>query len=98
MNLKPIKSDSAQLDLPVLDEVVDPDTDRARLMTALDELNRLIDRVPKAGHAVSDETLAALQQDLTEQLTKRIDALATQLRNAVPALVEAALTKHLGRN
>jgi hypothetical protein len=95
MNSKPTKSDDAQLEFPVLDEVVDPDSDRARLMTALDELNRLIDRVPKAGQAVSDETLAALQQDLVEQLTKRIDALTTQLKNAVPALVEAALRKHL---
>lgn len=95
MNSKRIKSDDAQLDLPVLDEVVDPDTDRARLMTALDELNRLIERVPKSGNRLSDEALAALQRDLSEKLTKRIDSLATALKRSIPELVEQTLREHL---
>lgn len=95
MNSKPIKSDDGQLELPVLEEVVDPDRDRARLMTALDELNRLIERVPRSGSKLSDETLAALKQDLIQKLADRIDTLAEHLKAELPALVDQVLRDHL---
>lgn len=95
MSSKPIKSDDSQLELPVLDEVVDPDADRARLMGALDELAKLIDRVPKTGKPLSDETLAAIKQDLIERLTARIDTLAKGLKAEIPALVDQILREHL---
>lgn len=95
MNSKPIKSDDSQLELPVLEEVVDPDRDRARLMSALDELSRLVDRVPKSGSKLSDETRAALKQELTQQLEGHIDALAENLKADIPALVEQVLRDHL---
>ena len=95
MSSKPIKSDDSQLELPVLDEVVDPDADRARLMGALDELAKLIDRVPKSGKPIADETLAAIKQDLIERLSKRVDTLANNLKAEIPALVDQILREHL---
>jgi hypothetical protein len=87
-----------QLELPVLDEVVDPDDDRARLLTALDELNRLIDRVPKGGRAaLSDEDLQALKEDLNRQLAAMFEEMAERLKHLIPEMVEKTLREHLSR-
>lgn len=97
MNLKRTKSDDAQLDLPVLDEVVDPDSDRVRLMGALDELNRLIDRVPRGAGGFSDAQMAALKDDLKTRLAEMADELAERLKQQIPTLVDQVVAEHLKR-
>ncbi|MEX0900322.1 MAG: hypothetical protein WD081_06485 [Gammaproteobacteria bacterium] len=97
MNSKPIKSDAAQLDLPVLDEVVDPDSDRARLMGALDELNRLIDRVPRGAGGFSDAQMTALKDDLKVRLNEMAEELAERLKQQIPTLVDQVVAEHLKR-
>ncbi len=97
MNSKPIKSDAAQLDLPVLDEVVDPDSDRARLMGALDELNKLIDRVPRGAGGFSDAQMKALKDDLKTRLADMADELAERLKQQIPTLVDQVVAEHLKR-
>ena len=97
MNLKRTKSDDAQLDLPVLDEVVDPDSDRVRLMGALDELNRLIDRVPRGAGGFSDAQMNALKDDLKTRLAEMADELAERLKHQIPTLVDRVVAEHLKR-
>ncbi len=96
-----MKSDPAkqsQMDLPVLNQVVDPDSDRARLIGALDELANLIDRVPKGGRGLSDAQRAELRDALTEQLKKRIDTFSADLKRSLPALIERAIAEQLDKN
>lgn len=93
--MKSDPADKQQLDLPVLDQVVDPDSDRARLLGALDELSNLIDRVPKGGRGLSETQRAELRDVLVEQLNKRIDTFSVQLKRSLPALVERTLDEHL---
>lgn len=86
-----------QLDLPVLDEVVDPAGDRARLLSALDELGRLIDKVPGGGASLDQIRLAELQDELTQRLTEMADELAERLKQQIPSLVEQTLREHLDK-
>lgn len=97
MNLKRIKSDGGQIELPVLDQVVDPDSDRARLMEALDELSKLIDRVPKPGNAFSDAELDALKQDLNAKLIEMFEEMAERMKHVIPKMVERTLRDHLDK-
>ncbi|MCA1798161.1 MAG: hypothetical protein LC632_01545 [Xanthomonadaceae bacterium] len=97
MSPKPIKSDSGQIELPVLDEVVDPDNERARLMKALDELSKLIDRVPKAGNTLSDTELDALRQDLNAKLIEMFEEMAERMKHVIPKMVERTLRDHLDK-
>lgn len=93
--MKSDPADKPQLDLPVLDQVVDPDSDRARLIGALDELANLIDRVPKGGRGISDVQRDELRDVIVKQLGKRIDTFSTDLKRSLPALVERTIAEYL---
>lgn len=93
-----MKSDpdkQSELDLPVLDQVIDPDSDRARLITALDELSHLIDRVPKPGEAMSEADYEALKQDLNARLVEMFDEMAERMKYIIPKMVDETLRAHL---
>lgn len=97
MSLKRTRSDDQQIELPVLDEVVDPDADRERLTRALDELAALVDRVPRPGTALSDAEFDALKQDLDTKLLEMFEELAERLKHVIPKMVEQTLREHLNR-
>lgn len=84
-------------DVPVLDEVVDPDSDRGRLLTALDELAQLIDNVPRIDVGLTEDEVASLQEAITRRLLDRVDAQTAQLKRDIPVLVERTLREHLDK-
>lgn len=95
-----MKSEEAQqdlLELPVLDEVVDPDSDRAKLISALDELATLIERVPRRGEALSDEEYDALKDELNAKLVQMFDEMAERMKYIIPRMVEETLRAHLDK-
>lgn len=84
-------------EVPVLDEVVDPDSDRGRLVSALDELAQLIDNVPHVDVGLTEDEVAELQDSLTRRLIDRVDAQTAQLKRDIPVLVERTLREHLDK-
>jgi histidinol dehydrogenase len=95
MSPKPTRSDDKQIELPVLEEVVDADHERARLMAALDELARLVDRVPKPGTALSEDEIKALKDELNAKLIEMFDEMAERMKHVIPKMVEKTLREHL---
>lgn len=87
-----------ELDLPVLDEIVDPQSERAKLVNALDELSSLIERVPRPGQALSDEDYEKLKADLNDRLIEMFDEMAERMKYIIPRMVEATLRAHLDKN
>lgn len=93
-----MKSDQQnELDLPVLDEIVDPQSERAKLVNALDELSSLIERVPRPGKALSDQDYAKLQAELNERLIEMFDEMAERMKYIIPKMVEETLREHLDK-
>lgn len=93
-----MKSDQQnELDLPVLDEIVDPQSERAKLVNALDELSSLIERVPKPGKLLSDEDYAKLRADLNERLLEMFDEMAERMKYIIPRMVDETLRAHLDK-
>jgi uncharacterized membrane-anchored protein YjiN (DUF445 family) len=93
-----MKSDAQnELDLPVLDEVVDPKSERAKLVNALDELSSLIERVPRPGQSLSDEAYAKLHAELNERLIEMFDEMAERMKYIIPRMVDETLREHLDK-
>lgn len=87
----------AELELPVLDQVIDPASERGKLITALDELQSLIERVPKPGQALTEEDYNALRDDLNAKLFEMFDEMAERMKYIIPKMVDQTLRAHLNK-